>query len=597
MSLFSSTHRLGNRLGSFQVSVRERFSIYSCGYGLLLPGITVSIPGIAVCAKVSSIINAIQRDAVVAYHPFAELWRGNALAFSYPAFGLGLLTGLFSLMLALLGLRVRRLSSLLKGRDQRIKSILSVDPLTGLVNRTALCAAGDQLLQAQTKSEISLIAFNLNRFKAVNDAFGHGVADELLRQVGQRLQTHLGLQDVLARTGIDEFSLLLNPGDEARTYRIAEQTLVSIHQPFRIQSQLVRVQGRAGIAFDREDQGSQTHDQIQRRLSAKSVSSVSDLLMHANIAMSQVSDGSLQEHQYSVFCPEMKEAIAFNVSLQQSMAAAIEQPQQLEVRYQAIVNIKTGKTVGFEALVRWQHPELGLMSPDDFLPVAEELGLIFRIDRWVLESVCQQLVSWRKKGLSPSVSVNLAGSHLSRADLVEYIHSLLVSYAVEPEQLTLEVTENVMIDNPEQAILTLVQLRDLGVRISLDDFGTGYSSLNYLQQLPVDVLKIDRSFIRCLGQSDRACPVEGPKQSAKGLVKNYPTEFSKASATSRQDELIVKAILSLASALEIRVIVEGVECLAQWQSLQQMDCAYVQGNYFSKAVEADCAWARLLDEL
>jgi len=502
----------------------------------------------------------------------------NALALSYSAFGLGLLTGSFSLTLALLYMRINRLTAVLKGKEQRIKSILSADPLTGLVNRTALCTAGDRLLQTQTEREVSLIALNINRFKAVNDAFGHGVADELLRQIGQRLQTHLGPQDMLARTGGDEFSLLLSPGDETRTCEIAEQILASLHRPFRIQSQLIRIQGRAGIAFAREMQS----DRMQRKAVERNAATFSDLLMRANIAMFHVGDETLAtEHQYRVFCPKMRDAIAFKMNLQQSMADAIEQQQQLRVRYQAIVDIKTGKTVGFEALVRWQHPEIGLMRPDDFLPIAEELGLTYKIDRWVLEAVCQQLVSWRIEGLFPSVSVNLSGSHLSRTDLTDYIQDLLASYAIEPGQLNVEVTEGIMIANPEQAIETLQQLKRLGVGISLDDFGTGYSSLNYLQQLPVDVLKVDRSFIRCLGEPTKDCSIE----------------FAKPLKTSaRQDELIVKAILSLASALEIRVVVEGVECVDQWQSLQKMDCAYVQGNYFSRALEADCAYALLLEE-
>ncbi len=508
----------------------------------------------------------------------------NALALSYSAFALGLLTGSFSLTLALLCLRVSRLTAVLKGKEQRIKSILSVDPLTGLVNRTALCTAGDQLLQTQTEREVSLIALNINRFKTVNDAFGHGIADELLRQIGQRLQTHLGPQDMLARTGGDEFSLLLSPGGETRTYEIAEKILASIHQPFRIQSQLVRIQGRAGIAFARGMQSDQTYqsDWMQRAAAEGNAASLSDLLMRANIAMLHVSDETLDAgRQYRVFRPEMRDAIAFKMNLQQSMATAIEQQQQLRVRYQAIVDIKTGKTVGFEALVRWQHPELGLMRPDDFLPIAEELGLTYKIDRWVLEAVCQQLASWRTEGLFPSVSVNLSGSHLSKSDLADYIRDLIASYQVEPGQLNVEVTEGIMIANPEQAIATLQQLKRLGIGISLDDFGTGYSSLNYLQQLPVDVLKVDRSFIRCLGEPIKDCSIE----------------FAKPLKTSaRQDELIVKAILALASALEIRVVVEGVECIDQWQSLQKMDCAYVQGNYFSRALEADCAYALLLEE-
>lgn len=515
-------------------------------------------------------------STVIAYSLAVELWQMNPLVLSYPVVGLGLLTGSFSITLALLYLRIQRLTSLLKGKDQRIKSILSVDPLTGLINRTALCAAGDRLLQAQAESEISLITLNLDRFKVVSDAFGHEVADELLRQVGERIQMHTEPQDVLARTGDNEFSLLLSPGNEARTYEIADQILASVHHPFRVQTQLVRIQGRIGIAF-----ASEVRTDRSRYTPSRMASDSNDLLFKANIALSQVRDTALcVDCQYAVFYPEMKDAIASRVSLQQSLSAALDQ-QQLQVRYQAIVDIKTGKAVGFEALVRWQHPELGLMRPDDFLPIAEELGLTFKIDRWVLDQVCRQLAVWRAEGLSPFISVNLAGSHLDRADLVEYIRSLLACHAIEPSQLSVEVTESVMIANLEQATETLVQLRHLGVGISLDDFGTGYCSFNYLQQFPVDALKVDRSFIRYLGQ-----PTE-----------DRPVEYAQSLETSpQQDELIVQAILSLASALKIRVVVEGVERLDQWQSLQKMGCGYVQGNYFSNAIEAECARALLKDK-
>ncbi|MGB3786854.1 MAG: EAL domain-containing protein [Phormidesmis sp.] len=526
--------------------------------------------------KILTVAEAIRGIAIVVHPPTTELWQINALALSYPAVSIGLLTGFFSLMLALLWLRIRRLTSLVKGKDQRIKSILSVDPLTGLINRTALCEVGDRLLRARPEAKISLITLNLNRFKAVNDAFGHGVADELLRQVGQRIHTCLGPKDVLARTDGDEFALLLDPGDEERTHTTADRILTSIHQPFRVQSQLVYVQGRLGIAFAKGIWAEQEQEhalKLPRPDQARSPS-FTDLLLQANIAMAQVDNSATGAgRQHRVFRPAMKDAIASQVALQQSIVSAIEQ-QQLRVRYQAIVDIQTGQPVGFEALVRWQHPERGLMSPDDFLPVAEELGLSFKIDRWMLKTVCQQLVRWRAEGLSPFVSVNLSGSHLSRADLVEYIRGLLACYAIEPAQLSVEVTEGVMIANLDQASETLLQLKNIGVGISLDDFGTGYSSLNYLQQLPIDVLKIDRSFIRCLGQSAKDCTVEWIRPSA---------------SSCRQDELIVNAILSLASALNIRVVVEGVERLDQWESLQKTSCGYVQGNYFSGAIEASRA--------
>ncbi len=574
MPFFSSAHRLASSQTIFSTHYFSSFYVHTfCVH--TNPELSTLAEGSA--QGVVRILNV----------PIAQLWQ-LTLALGYPAIGLGLLAGFFSLVMALLYLRIHRLTSLAKGKDQRIKSLLSVDPLTGLVNRTALCMAGNRLLHTQPKAEIALITLDINRFKTVNDAFGHRIADELLRQAGQRMHTYLGPKDMLARTGGDEFSLLLNPGDEARAHAMAEQVLSAIHQPFRIQAQLVYVQSRLGIAFAQNAQAKQIQEQTTKptvtepSVTEPSVSEETappdfcDLLLQANMAMAQVGSAATGVNcRHTVFCSTMKDVIASKVFLQQSLVSAIEQ-QQLRVRYQAIVDVQTGQPVGFEALVRWQHPERGLMRPDDFLSAAEELGLSFEIDRWVLETVCQQLTSWRAKGLSPSVSVNLSGSHLSRSDLVEYIRGLLARYAIEPVQLSVEVTEGVMIANLDQAIDTLVQLKNIGIGISLDDFGTGYSSLNYLQKLPIDVLKIDRSFIRCLGQSDEECPVNSVKPSA---------------VSARQDELIVNTILSLASALNIRVVVEGVERLDQWQILKKTSCGYVQGNYFSGAIEADCAQA------
>lgn len=477
-------------------------------------------------------------------------------------------------MLALLCLRIRRLTSLLKRKDQRIKSILSVDVLTGLTNRSALLAAGDRLLATQPEINIALLSLSIDRFKAVSDAFGLGVADELLRQVSQRLQTCLGPQDILARTGDSEFSLLLNPGDKARSHQIANQILASIRQTFRIRSRVVHVKGRLGIAFSGAVSTGSTREQSQ--VIGQGVPNFNELLLRANIAMAKGNPLGVG-CQYTVFHSEMKAAVVDKIGLQQSISAAIEQ-QQLRVHYQAIVDIKTGQTIGFEALVRWQHPERGLMRPDDFLPAAEELGLTFKIDRWVLKTVCEQLVSWQAQRLFPSISVNVSGSHLSRADLVEYVYELLAHYPIEPRQLSIEVTENIIVADIDQAIKTLLQLKKIGIRISLDDFGTGYSSLAYLQQFPLDMLKIDRSFVGRLGRSTKNCSCEYGQPVA---------------ASIRQDELIVTSILELASSLDICVVVEGIERLDQWQFLQKTCCGYAQGNYFSCPMEAEQARALL----
>ncbi|MBE9059569.1 bifunctional diguanylate cyclase/phosphodiesterase [cf. Phormidesmis sp. LEGE 11477] len=520
--------------------------------------------------QTQTVFETVQGDATPVYNLFTQVWQVNTWVLSYPAVSIGVVTGSFSVMLALLCLRIHALTSLLKRKDQRIHTISSIDSLTGLINRTTLFTIGARLLDAQPQAEVALLSLKLSRFKSINDAFGHQVADELIRQAADRLQRCLGSQDVLARTGDNQFSLLLSPGDKARSYQMAERVLASVHQPFRTQSQTVHVHGQLGIAFAQAAWASQyqvgSFDQKKTEFS--------DLLLQSNIAMAQVHEAAPSSgYRYAVFCPKMKSAIATKVSLQQLISVAIEQ-QQLRAHYQPIVDTKTGKTVGFEALVRWQHPERGLMRPDDFLPIAEELGLTFKIDRWMLKTVCQQLMTWQAEGLLPSISVNLSGSHLCRADLVEYVQDLLACYPVDPGQLSVEVTEGVIIANVDQAVKTLQQLRSMGIGVSLDDFGTGYSSLTYLQQFPVDVLKIDRSFVWRLGQS------------AKNCSRNYDHLVA---ASSRQDELIVTSILSLASALDIRVVVEGVERLDQWQFLQNTCCCYAQGNYFSRAIEAERA--------
>lgn len=245
---------------------------------------------------------------------------------------------------------------------------------------------------------------------------------------------------------------------------------------------------------------------------------------------------------------------------QKALMHAIDR-RELRVRYQPIVDLCSSQPVGFEALVRWQHPDRGLLLPGDFLPLAEEIGLAIAIDRWVMQAACQQLAAWQRqtKAFKPALSINLTSTHLADPDLVNYIQLLLAHYQLAPSQLNLEVTESVMIMDPNRAIDTLRKIKALGISVSLDDFGTGYSSLCYLHQLPADVLKIDRSFVSGLGKVPSQCDV------------------------------IIKAILDLAAELNIRVIAEGIERDEQRQQLQLMNCSYGQGNLFSKPIEAACA--------
>ena len=252
--------------------------------------------------------------------------------------------------------------------------------------------------------------------------------------------------------------------------------------------------------------------------------------------------------------------------------------QELRVYYQPIVDLKAGRTTGFEALVRWQHPKLGLLRPQAFLPAAEKTALMIDIDRWVFEQVCRQLLVWQSEGLFPSLNVNFSGAHFSQPDVVETVEALLSRSSINPAQLTIEVTENVMIANPKKAAATLRQLQRLGLGLSLDDFGTGYSSLAYLSQLPVNSLKIDRSFISALGLTRGRGEAISDESTPELISKN---------------EVIVRSILRLAAELDLEVVAEGCEHLAQRRWLLQQHCTYGQGNLFSGAMTGEAARALL----
>lgn len=562
----------------------------------------------------------VSHQSVVTHSPMSEPWQASALPLSSSHMGLGLLAGLFTLSLAFLWLRVLRLTRLVKRRDHQLVNLSSVDPLTGLVNRQRLERIGDELLaiarrsvapdnsslddgslsnsspsnsssgnssssnssssnsspnrhssRSQRVGGIAVLYLDLDRFKAFNDTLGYEIGDELLQRVVDRLRESLRAQDTLARIGGDEFAILLyadehdeGPYDDCL---FAEQLFQSLNRPFFIQGQRVKVSASVGIAS-----------------ATSTTTHLSQLLRQANIAMSQAKlarstrkdciaksayiQGSVAHSHYAVFHPLMQSEMLAQAKLRQALKRAIAR-KELRVHYQPIVDLQNAQTIGFEALVRWQHPTRGLLSPNDFLPLAEEMGLTVAIDRWVMQTACQQLSLWCEQSSfcsRTSLSVNLSAVHLSQPDLVAYIQELLSQYPIAPHQLNVEITESVMIADPEGAIATLRQLRLLGVRVSLDDFGTGYSSLGYLLQFPVDVLKIDRSFVRSLG-------------TARG--------------TTSQDDVIVRAILALAEGLDIHVVAEGIECDEQLSQLKQMRCSYGQGNLFSKPINAPSAHALL----
>ncbi|MGB3765013.1 MAG: EAL domain-containing protein [Phormidesmis sp.] len=575
-------------------------------------------------------------------------WQTH-LTMTHPDWGFGIITGLISIMLAVLWLRLNWLTRLLKRRNQQIERLNTIDGLTGLANRQELYRVGTQKLASPAAGPLALLHLNLDRFRLVNDALGSEVSDQILYQVGHRLRAEAKSYETIARIGSDTFSLLLR-ADREQAKMVAERLLVTLNQPFYISGHTINVSGSLGIAIvDRPAEGAIAQNASKATLEFRHFLNQADIAMSWAKSSSAIwptellnlapraprapgewpdygvqASGRLRlQAQYDqsrcrFFEPEMQVEMKTRSQLQQALKRAVSN-QELRVHYQPIVDLETEQTVGFETLVRWQHPKRGLLLPHDFLPVAEKIGLIVAIDRWVIETVCQQLTSWRQSGVQrqPLLSVNLSGAHMSEPGLVDYLSALLTRFAIPARQLNLEITESVMIAEPQQAIETILALKALGLSISLDDFGTGYSSLGYLHRLPVDALKIDRSFLYSLGRdpaesalttlptdaqperkrigqySMAAINTAEPLVQISNAVAQRPLKRIATSLTSddippssRSDEVIVRTILLMAEGLNIQVVAEGIERSDQLQLLKQMRCRYGQGYLFSQAVSA-----------
>ncbi|MEO6953963.1 MAG: EAL domain-containing protein [Polyangia bacterium] len=426
------------------------------------------------------------------------------------------------------------------------------DSLTGLPNRTLLLDRLSQLLiraQRHKEQPFAVVFVDLDRFKVVNDSLGHHTGDELLKTVAVRLRACVREVDTVARLGGDEFALLL---DHVRTAAeaviVVDRVLDAVNVPAQLDGSEVVVTASVGVTLWDE-----------------SYTSASDMLRDADTAMYQAkSDGKAR---HAVFTSRMHERAVKLLRVQTDLHRAVERGE-LELHYQPIVDLAAGSITGFEALLRWRHPKHGLISPLDFIPVAEETGLIVPIGRWVIDEGCRQLARWqlgRTQQLSLSVNVSarqFTGTALSTA-LVGDVERSVALHGLPRGSLRLEITESVLID-VGIAEETLAALAGLGVGLALDDFGTGYSSLSHVHRFPFDVLKIDRSFVAAMG--------DGPKNRG-----------------------IVRAILLLADSLGMHVVAEGIETLAQAVELAGLGCSHAQGYYFSRPLPPDQA-TLLLDE-
>ncbi|HEU5133016.1 MAG TPA: bifunctional diguanylate cyclase/phosphodiesterase, partial [Pyrinomonadaceae bacterium] len=415
------------------------------------------------------------------------------------------------------------------------------DALTGLPNRSLFTDHLRVALQRAHQNEkylFGVLFLDLDRFKNINDSLGHPCGDELLILVARRLETCIRQTDMVARFGGDEFAILLDAiHDESDAMRVAEKVQQTISLPFKLASHEAITTASIGVA-----------------LSTSGYIEAEDIIRDADTAMYRAKDQG--KARYEIFDTAMHTRAVTLLRLESDLRRAIEK-DELCVYYQPIVSLASGELHGFEALVRWQHPERGIISPDDFIPLAEETGLILPIGLRVLRDSCRQLRKWQQYSLSHRgliMSVNLSGKQLMQPDLIDRIEEVLRESQIDPWHLKLEITETVVMENPELAAVTLAKLRGLGVRLSIDDFGTGYSSLSYLNRFPVDTLKIDRSFVTSLSEAN-------------------------------ENLQIVKTIITLAGNLGMQVVAEGIETEDQLDQLKSLKCQYGQGFYFSKPLD------------
>ncbi|MFM7426064.1 MAG: EAL domain-containing protein [Elainella sp.] len=429
-----------------------------------------------------------------------------------------------------------------KQAEEKLRYAAFHDALTGLPNRAAFMTALETaiaLARQQPYYCFAVFLLDLDSFKLINDSLGHEQGDHLLKVVAQRLRTCLDDKAVLARFGGDEFTILLKDIQSLQdATRVADRILEAMAQTFNLDGYEIFLNTSIGIV-----------------LSNPGVGQSEDFLRNADIAMYRAKAEG--KSRYSVFDTVMHSQVLQRLHLETDLRLAIER-QELQLYYQPILATKTGSIVGFEALVRWFHPLQGFISPAQFIPIAEETGLIIPLGRWILTEACRQMQRWQIEfphGSLRYMSVNLSGRELLQPDIIDCISQILAETGLKPTHLKLEVTESSLITNTEVAGNRLKHLSKTGIQLSLDDFGTGYSSLSYLHRFPVNHLKVDRSFV-------------------KDLCEN-------------QESLkITESIVVLAHSLNMQVIAEGVENQAQLHQLKSLGCEYVQGFLFSPAIPA-----------
>jgi diguanylate cyclase (GGDEF)-like protein/PAS domain S-box-containing protein len=425
-----------------------------------------------------------------------------------------------------------------KRAEERVQYLANYDVLTGLPNRFLM---QDRLTQViahahRNRLRVALMHIDLDRFKVVNETLGHYVGDALLKQAAERVRKATREADTVARVGGDEFTIVLpNVTSLQALSAAAEVMLDDLSRPFPSEGQELFVSASVGISLYPDD-----------------ASSVDELIKHADAAMSSAKH--LGRNNFQFFTAGMNQEVQDRMMIEAGLRTAIQR-DELSLVFQPKIDLATRRIFGAEALLRWKHPKLGMIPPSRFVPVAEEAGLVGQIGEWVLHAACRQIRQWQDAGYSLQVAVNVSARQFQEYDLAELVMDIMRDTGALAENLEIELTESAVMNDAESSIVTLERLAALGVQIAIDDFGTGYSSLSYLKRLPLDLLKIDQSFVRDI-------------------------------SSDPNDAAIVRAIITLARSLGIKVIAEGVENEAQLAFLNAYGCQYAQGYLFGRPLTA-----------
>ena len=488
----------------------------------------------AISEQVSALLD-LQREQTSAAVNNAEASYSNVRNLMIALGTAALLIGL-----GIAGFVIRRVSF----QAKQLAEQAMFDPLTGLANR---CLLHDRLeheieLSKREDQSFGVLLMDLDRFKEVNDTLGHNVGDEVLREVGRRLKATVRAEDTVARLGGDEYVVLIHNMEPAGAPAIADKVLASLDKPFHWKNQSIDLGASLGLSFY-----------------PSQCKNAGGLLRCADIAMYVAKRSG---KGYALYSPDQERTNRGDLSLKSELRAAI-QTNQLCLHYQPQVDHRSERIVGLEALVRWNHPQRGFLAPDTFIPLAEDAGLIGPLTHWVLKTALTQLVALHQQGHQLNMAVNLSARNLHDMGLPASVYQLLVESRMDPKYLTLEITESAVMSNPSDGLTILTKLDQMGVTLAIDDFGTGYSSLAYLKRLPVDELKIDKSFVMEMEENEN-------------------------------DAVIVKSTIDLAHNLGLRVTAEGVETRGAWDTLSMLGCDQSQGYFMGRPMPAERldAWLR-----